>query len=242
MKNRLSDYLIAWAGMIVMVGLTLWVSYLGLQGIDWISERLSELKEAYFTPLVPELAVTACALLCLGYLFFLLWLSNKAKEGHPAAGIFCAYCDIMIVGFCWTIYLLSSQHIDFSLIVRWFFWLITLGIIGGRLEKDCKIAYVAFLLLFPLSLNEYFGTYPLLSMTGVRPEEKDFLEHYFGLTQMIMLSHAALLLATPSVFKWIWFDAKKERDEMMRRILGPLEEAAALDDVLKTEGDIPTYK
>jgi hypothetical protein len=29
---------------------------------------------------------------------------------------------------------------------------------------------------------------------------------------------------------------------MMKRILGPLEEAAALDDVPKTEGDIPTNK
>ncbi len=240
MKNRLRDDVIVWGAMLVMVGFIIWISYLGIQGIDWVFERLHELREAYFTPLVPELAVTACALLCLVYLFFLLWLSDKAKERHPAAGIFCAYCDMLIVVFCWTIYLLSTQHMDFSLIVRWFAWLMLLGIIGGRLEKDCKIAYLAFLLLFPLSLNEYFGTFPLLSMTGVKPEEKDFLEHYFGLTQLIMLSHAALLLATPSTFKWIWFDAKKARDEMMRKILGPLEEAAALDDVPKTVGEKPS--
>ena len=237
MKNRLRDNLIVWGAMLVMVGFIIWVSYLVIQGIDWVSERVSELKAAYFTPLVPELAVTACALLCLVYLFFLLWLSDKAKERHPAAAIFCAYCDMLIVVFCWTIYLLSTQHIDFSLIVRWFVWLMTLGIIGGRLEKDCKIAHLAFLLLFPISLNEYFGTFPLLSMTGVKPEEKDFLEHYFGLTQLIMLSHAALLLATPSSFKWIWVDAKKARDEWIRKILGPLEEAAALDNVPKTEDD-----
>lgn len=242
MKNRLRDDVIVWGAMIVMVGFTIWISYLGIQGIDWVAERLSELKKAYFTPLVPELAVTTCALLCLGYFCFVLWLSNKAKERHPGEGILCAYGDIMIVVICWTIYSLSSQHTDFLSIVRWFAWLMILGVISGRLEKDCKIAHVAFLLLFPLSLNEYFGTYPLLSMTGVIPEEKDFLEHYFGLTQMIMLSHAALLLATPSVVKWIWVDAKKERDEMMRKILGPLEEAAALDDVPKTEGDKPSNK
>lgn len=240
MKNRLRDNLIGWVVMIVMVGFSIWITYLGIQGIDWVFERLHEFKEAYFTPLVPELAVTACALSCIGYFFLVLWLTDKAKKTHPSAGIYCAYGDIMIVGLCWTIYLLSSQNMGFSLMIRWFFWLITLGIIGGRLEKDCKIAHLSFLLLFPLSLNEYFGTFPLLSMTGVKPEEKDFLEHYFGLTQLIMLSHAALLLATPSAFKWIWFDAKKERDEMMRKILGPLEEAAALDDAPKTKSDSPS--
>jgi hypothetical protein len=240
MKNRLRDDVIVWGAMLVMVGFTIWISYLGIQGIDWIFERVSELKEAYFTPNVPELAVVACALLCLGCFLVIHWLLIKAKARHPAAGILCAGGSIVVTGLCWTVYLFASQNMDFQLCIRWFIWLMILGQIAGRLENNCKIAYVSFWPVFFLSLNEYFGIYPSLSMTGVQVAEKDFLEHHFGLTQLIMLSYAALLLATPSAFKWIWFDAKKERDEMMRKILGPLEEAAALDDLPKTEGDKPS--
>jgi hypothetical protein len=241
MKNRIRDNLIVWGVMLVMVGFTIWITLLGMRGIDWVFEKLSDFKEVYFTPILPELAVTACALLCSGYFFLVLWLSKKAKGRHPSAGILCAYGDIIIVALCWTIYLLSSKHMDLSLMLRWFVWFISLGIIAGRLEKDCKIAYVAFWVLFLLSLNEFYGEVPSFSMTGVRPDEKDFLEHHFGLTQLVMLTHAALLLAQPSSIKWIWSEAEKAKAEEIRKIFAGFEnrEATNATDAQKTVRDMP---
>jgi hypothetical protein len=206
----------------------------------WFSKKLPELKQTYFTPLVPELAVLACALLCLGYFIALIYLSIKGRPEHPGVVSLFAYGSMMTVVGCWVIYGTSSQQIDLSLVIRCLIWLFALGIIGSRFGEDCKIAYVMFWPIFFLTLNEYFGTFPSLSMTGIQPTEKDFLEYHFGLTQLITISHTALILAKPSSFKWFWFDAKKARDEMMRKILGPLEEAAALDDAPKTKGDSPS--
>ena len=242
MKNRILDSLIIWGAMLIIVAPSIGMMILIIQGIDWSVNKLSELKEAYFTPYVPELAVLACALLCLGYFITLIYLSIKGRPEHPGVVSLFAYGSMMSVVGCWAIYGTSSQQIDLSHVIRCLIWLFALGIIGSRFGEDCKIAYVMFWPIFFLTLNEYFGTFPSLSMTGIQPTEKDFLEYHFGLTQLIIISHTALILAKPSSFKWFWFDAKKARDEMMRRILGPLEEAAALDDAPKTEGDIPTNK
>ena len=83
------------------------------------------------------------------------------------------------------------------------------------------------------------GVFPSLSMTGVQPDEKDFLEYHFGLTQLIMLSYQALLLATPSTFKWIWFDADRAREEQMKKIFGELrnQEETELENLPKSTGD-----
>lgn len=238
MKKRILDSLIIWGAMLIIGGLSVWMMLLGTQGIDWIFKQLSELKAYYFTPNLPGLAVSGFGIICTCALICYLFASKIGKPYHPAAtGPLYAYIDLTLIALLWIFYALCSQHQNLSLIIRGYIWLMVLGGIAVRLEKDCKASYVAFWFIFLLSLNEFFGTYPSLSMSGVKPQEKDFLEHYFGLTQLIMLSHAALLLATPSSFKWIWFDAEKARDEWIRKILGPLEEAAALDNVPKTEDD-----
>jgi hypothetical protein len=209
MKNRLRDDIIVWGVLLPLLGLWIWATILAFQGVFWFSKKLPELKQTYFTPLVPELAVIACALLCLGYFIALIYLSIKGRPEHPGVVSLFACGSMLSVLGCWAIYATSSQHMNPSIAIRCLIWFFALGIIGSRFGEDCKIAYVMFWPIFFLTLNEYFGTFPSLSMTGIQPTEKDFLEYHFGLTQLIMTSHTALVLAKPSSFKWFWFDAKK---------------------------------
>lgn len=242
MKNRLRDDIIVWGVMLPVLGLWIWAAVLAIQGILWLSKKFPEFKQTYFTPYVPEFAVIACALLCLGYFIALIYLSIKGRPEHPGVASLFAFGSMMIVVGCWTIYSTSSQHTNHSLVIRSLIWLFALGIIGSRFEKDCKISYVLFWAIFLLALNEYFGTFPSLSMTGVLPAEKDFLEYHFGLTQLIMISHTALILAKPSSFKWFWFEAEKAKAEEIKRIFSAFDNhvTSDLSNSPKADGNMPS--
>jgi hypothetical protein len=242
MKNRLLDNIIVWGVLLPLLGLWIWATILAFQGMFWLSKKLPELKQTYFTPLVPELAVIACALLCLGCLVAFIYLSIKGRPEHPGVASIFTFGSMMTVVGCWTIYATSSQHIDLSLVIRSLIWLFALGIIASRFGEDCKISYVLFWPIFFLVLNEHFGTFPSLSMTGIQPAEKDFLEHHFGLTQLIMTSHTALVLAKPSSFKWFWFEAEKAKAEEIKRIFSAFDnhETPDLTNAPKAEGNMPS--
>jgi hypothetical protein len=242
MKNRLRDDIIVWGVLLPALGLWIWVTILAFQGMFWFTKQLPVLKQTYFTPYVPELAVIACALLCFGYFIALIYLSIKGRSEHPGVVSLFAYGSMMSVVGCWAIYATSSQHIDFSLVIRCLIWFFALGIIGSRFGEDCKIAYVMFWPIFFLTLNEYSGTFPSLSMTGIKPTEKDFLEHHFGLTQLIIVTHTALILAKPSSFKWFWFKAEKAKAEEIKRIFSAFDnhETPDLTNEPKAEGNMPS--
>ena len=242
MKNRLRDDIIVWGVMLPALGLWIWATILAFQGMFWFSKKLPELKQTYFTPYVSEFAVIACALLCLGYFIALIYLSIKGRPEHPGVVSLFAFGSMMTVVGCWAVYATSSQHTDLSLVIRSLIWLFALGIISSRFGEDCKMAYVLFWPIFLLALNEYFGTFPSLSMTGVQPAEKDFLEYYFGLTQLIMISHTALILAKPSSFKWFWFEAEKAKAEKIKRIFSAFDnhDSPDLANSSKAEGSMPS--
>lgn len=242
MKNRLRDNIIVWGVLLPFLGLWIWATILAFQGMFWFSKKLPELKQTYFTPLVPELAVIACALLCLVYFIACIYVSIKGKPEPPGAVSLFAFGSMSVVAGCWAIYVTSSQHLDLTLIIRSFIWFFTLGIMASRFAEDCKITYVLFWPIFLLTLNEFFGIFPALSMTGVQPAEKDFLEHYFGVTQLIMVSYSALILAKPSTFMWFWFEAEKSKAEEIKRIFSAFDnhDTPDLANSPSAEGNMPS--
>lgn len=228
--------------MLPVLGLWIWAAVLAIQGILWLSKNFPEFKQTYFTPYVPELAVIACALLCLGYFIACIYVSIKGKPEPPGAVSAFAFGSMTVVACCWAIYVTSSQHLDLTLIIRSFIWFFALGIMASRFGEDCKISYVLFWPIFLLSLNEYFGILPTLSMTGIQPAEKDFLEHYFGVTQLIMVSYTALILAKPSSFMWFWFEAEKSKAEEIKRIFSAFvnHDSPDLANSPKADGNMPS--
>jgi len=225
-REKLLVCLVVWPAFAALIAGSIWGMLLFARACDWFFGELRQLKQDYITANEPELTVVLFVVVCLICLVFCLFI-GLAKSKDRSANVAFASFITASVSLCWLIYLFSCKHMTLWFITKCFGWCFILGLIGGGLEKNWKICYVAFWALLLLSMNEHFMHFSTFSMTGLKPENKDFLDYHFGLTQLLMLSFAGVLLATPSAFKWIWFEAEQERARVMKEIFASFSRAEA---------------
>jgi hypothetical protein len=225
-REKLLVCLVVWPAFAALIAGSIWGVLLFARACDWFFGEVRQLKQDYITANEPELTVVLFAVVCLICLVFCLFI-GLAKSKDRSANVAYASFITVSVSLCWLIYLSSCKHMSLWFITKCFGWFFILGLIAGGLEKSWKICYVGFWLILVLSANEHFMLFPMFSMTGLKPENKDFLDYHFGLTQFLVLSFAGLLLATPSAFKWIWFEAEKERARIVKEIFASFNRAEA---------------
>jgi hypothetical protein len=225
-REKLFICLVVWPTFAAVIAGSIWGLFLFARACDWFFGELRQLKQDYITANESELTVVLFAMVCLICLAFCLFI-GLAKSKERSANVAYASFVTVSVSLCWLIYLFPHKHMSLWFITKCFGWCFSIGLIGGGLEKNWKICYAAFWALLLLSANEHFMLFSKFSMTGLKPENKGFLDYHFGLTQFLMLSLAGVLLATPSAFKWIWFESEQERARIVKEIFDSFNRAEA---------------